>query len=113
MAGSISDLSKTWLFKARMNCGVGEYQAQITWLYDRFKEIEAEGTAEVTAQSFVGQSASFQHRGSTPEDNLAAIQSAIEQLEGTIAGNAKAAHSVPFGFRFTLGPADVLDHVNR
>jgi hypothetical protein len=112
MAASVSELTKSWLFRARMETGNASNAAKIQWLYERYKCIESGGTEEVTGTSFGGQSSSFQHRGATPEDNMAAIQAAIEHLESLDAGAAGSEHGKPFGFRFGIAPADAIDRAN-
>jgi hypothetical protein len=111
MAENLSMLTKRWLFKARMECGT-DAAAQKGWLWEQYQAIEATGTAEVTATGYHGQTASMQHRGESPSDNLHAIQAAIEHLESEIAGAAASNFAKPFGFRFAPAPAAALDRAN-
>lgn len=112
MAADLVSLKSSWLFRARMEKGPANTQEQINWLYDRFKEFESAGPAEVTATAFSGQSASMQHRGPSPQENMDAIQDAIEALEETLAGQVSTNFKKPFAFRFTPAPADALDGLN-
>ena len=64
---------------------------QKKWLYGLYQKLVKLGNAEITAHSFEGASHSAQFRGATPEDYRLALMSAIETLEGLIAGNV--AHS--------------------
>lgn len=110
MADDLSTLKKNWLFRARMEKGSGNHQAQVEWLFEQFKAIEAGGLAEVTSLSFAGESSSSQYRGPSPQDQLNAIQAAIEDLEALIDGQVASSFSKPFGFRFSPSPAVVLDN---
>jgi len=112
MAYALSQLTQSWLFRARMEKGAGNTQQQIDWLYSRYKDFEESGPAEVTSTSFSGQAASMQHRGPSPQENMDAIQAAIESLEETLAGQAASNFKKPFGFRFSPGPAQTLDGLN-
>ncbi len=108
MAEDLSRLKTTWLFEARQLHGAANLTEQRDWLWAEYQKIKEGGLSEVTAHSFNGQSGAAQYRGASPQDNLQALQAAIEELEGLIAGAVASNFAKPFGFRFLGTPAEIL-----
>lgn len=102
MAATVSELSKDYLFQARMR-SPDDLAAQKDWLWQLYQALANDDGSEVTATSFEGQSASIQFRGASPEDKQHALRLAIEDIEAQIAGEVANSMRRPFGITFKPG----------
>lgn len=95
----IEVLKQNYRLLARIKAG-DMLAAQLTWLEARFLAHADDGdagAAEVVGTGFKGQTASFQFRGSTPEERTHALRLAIAEVAAALTADTGGVDAPVFG----------------